>query len=541
MSPASYRNFALLLLGLALVGRFWISSIFELTPSEAYLWLLGYGYNADWGYWDSGVFVPWFIKLGTTFFGDTELGVRWLSSIVYVGTGLVIFWAAAHWFNVRAAFWSVVLYMVVPLYTWELLLMNEATCALGLMMLIILSYREALLQDHWYWWVLAAVVTALALHVSYFTLIWPLGFFFLAVVDRRRFQFLTNWKAYLIPVAVVISAIPLLAWSYRPETVNLRRVHNLPFFRETYEFSFQNGFDFILEQIWLLSPGVCVGIIATFWAAGNMIIAHRRYTLFLALCLPGLALQFIACWFGAAEVEMMPAFYLPAIFLAGNLWVALAKKRPGWRRAGAAIIVLAFGQTLLGLIPATDQYLPVRSGLYADHSYEQLAEEITRRMEETGAQFVLADDPELASAITFYLPNNEQVYVAHGSGVQSQFDFWSGYEDYQRYDAILLTSDRRPPADEVIREFNAMQPLPFVLPNAGKAGWELTHCVGLNEEAYLESEAGEGTAGTISEVRRGFELKSSLPQSLEEENLPQSAGDESLPVSGDDGDLPVAE
>jgi len=189
MSAAHYRNFALLLLGVALVGRFWISSTFELTPSEAYLWLLGYGYNADWGYWDSGVFVPWFIKTGTVFFGHTELGVRWLSSVVYVGTGLVIFWAAAHWFNVRAAFWSVVLYMVVPLYTWELLLMNEATCALGLMMLIILSYREALLQNHWYWWVLAAIVTALALHVSYFTLTCPSGFFFLALVDRRAFQF----------------------------------------------------------------------------------------------------------------------------------------------------------------------------------------------------------------------------------------------------------------------------------------------------------------------------------------------------------------
>jgi len=523
MTATSYRNFALLLLGVALLGRFWIGSTFELTPQEAYLWNLSHGNHLDWGYWDSGLFVPWTIKVGTAFFGPTELGVRWISAIIYVATGLVIFWAAAHWYNVRAATWSVVLYMVVPLYTWDLLLMNEATCALGLMMLILVSYREALLNDHLPWWLLAAVATAAALHVSYFTLIWPLGFFLLAVVDRRRFAFLTNWKAYLIPIAVLISSFPLLAWNYLPQTVNLQRDHNLPFFRESYAFSVQDGFNFILEQVWLLSPGVVVGIVASFLAAGSMIFAHRRYTLLLVLCLPGLALQLVACWFGAAEPEMMPAFWLPAIFLAGNLWVALSRKRPGWRRAGMAIVLLALLQTVLGLIPYTDQMLPIRSGLYADHSYEKLAEEISRRKEDTGAQFVMADDPGLASAIRFYLPDQEAVYVAHGTEKQSQFDFWPGYEDFTRYDAILVSGNQRPPSDQVVREFNSLQPLPFVLPYAGKAGWELTHCVGLNEKAFEQEEAGGGTKGSIDSVRRSLDFDGGLPS--KEDEMPRAEPD----------------
>ncbi|MEM1059254.1 MAG: glycosyltransferase family 39 protein [Verrucomicrobiota bacterium] len=520
MTAAAYRNFALVLLGLALVGRFWIGSTFELTPQEAYLWQLSFGPHLDWGYWDSGIFVPWTIKLGTAIFGHTELGVRWISALIYVATGLVIFWAAAHWFNVRAAMWSVVLYMVVPLYTWDLLLMNEATCALGLMMLVIVSYREALLRDQLGWWILAALVTAAALHVSYFTLIWPLGFFLLAVIDRRRFQFITNWKAYLIPAAVAVSALPLAAWYLRPETVDLRRDHNLPLFRESYEFSAPAGLDFILEQIWLLSPGVVVGIVASFLAAGGMIVSHRRYTLLLALCVPGLALQLVACWFGAAEPEMMAAFWLPAIFLAGNLWVALARKRPGWRRAGFAIVALALGQTVLGLLPLTDQYLPIRSGLYADHSFRQLAEEIGRRKEETGAQFVMADRPGLASATSFYLDNHEPVYVAHGSGTQSQFDFWPGYEEFTRYDAILLTGDQRPPSDQVVNEFQALRRLPIVLPYAGKAGWELTHCVQLNENAF-DRDGDEGIGGTLDTVRRSLDFEGGLPS--REDALPVPA------------------
>src|ERR1700761_1278272 len=82
MVHPGYRKRTIVLLLVVLLVRFWYGQTFELSGQEAYLWLQGHGSNLSPAYWERGPLVPLLIRIGTEFFGDTELGVRWLSAVI---------------------------------------------------------------------------------------------------------------------------------------------------------------------------------------------------------------------------------------------------------------------------------------------------------------------------------------------------------------------------------------------------------------------------------------------------------------------------
>ena len=94
MNPG-YRKRTIILLIVLLLVRFWYGQTFELSGREAYLWLEGHGVNLSPGYWERGPLVPFLIRVGTLFFGDTELGVRWLSAVIACLTGFTLFLSRA--------------------------------------------------------------------------------------------------------------------------------------------------------------------------------------------------------------------------------------------------------------------------------------------------------------------------------------------------------------------------------------------------------------------------------------------------------------
>jgi 4-amino-4-deoxy-L-arabinose transferase-like glycosyltransferase len=475
MDSPGYRKRTIALLFVLLLVRFWLGQTFELTGQEAYLWLLGRGENLDWGYWDKGILVPWLIRLGTCFFGDTELGVRWISAVIYSVTGFLIFWSARRWFSARAAFGAVVVYAVTPLYTWQLLLMDEATSSLGLMMLALVAYREGVDTDKWAWWVAAGTVSGLAVHVSWFNGIWALGLLGYMLSDPVRRHRLLDPKTMLVPGMVAVFSIPIAMWYWRPEAAGLlARLNKVPLMQDRYDFSFLHGLEFIGAQVWLLSPGIFLGIVMAFYLYGRAAFTHSRYSLLLAMSLPGIAVQVFASFWQAEDSTVMPSLYLPALFLAANLWSEISLRERAWRTAGVMIVSLAAVQSVLGLVPPLGPSLG--SHLYRPYRIQDATDEVERHKQDQGAAFVIAPDAILASLLTFYLPTQQMAYVAPGTGVRSQFDFWTGYRDSENHRAILVTIRSDPP--QILQEqYAVIEPLTdMIVPNGEKAGWRFFFC-----------------------------------------------------------------
>src|ERR1700683_2234858 len=156
-----YRKRTVFLLVALLLVRFWFGQTFELSGREAYLWLQGHYLSA--AYWERGPFFPWLIRVGTLFFGDTELGVRWLTAVIACTTGFILFYLARHWFDARSAFWTVVLFILIPMYAWKLSFMTEAAASIGLMALTLFALCRAVEDDRLWWWLLAGAACGMAL------------------------------------------------------------------------------------------------------------------------------------------------------------------------------------------------------------------------------------------------------------------------------------------------------------------------------------------------------------------------------------------
>jgi len=170
-----------------------------------------------------------------------------------------------------------------------------------------------------------------------------------------------------------------------------------------------------------------------------------RYSLLICLALPGLIWQNLTAFFHEGLFETLPALYLPLVLLAGCYLSRLTRFDHISRWVCRVVLVLAGVQSLAGLNPF---YLAPKADGNGYHikrtqsgenvtgydaskrqvSWRTLADAVESLQREYGATLVIADSPETACALSFYLPRNPFVYVRDTPNHISQFDFWSGYD-----------------------------------------------------------------------------------------------------------------
>jgi hypothetical protein len=127
------------------------------------------------------------------------------------------------------------------------------------------------------------------------------------------------------------------------------------------------------------------------------------------------------------------------------------------------------------------------TGFYADKrqiSWRNLADAVQSLQRDEGATLIIAETPETASALSFYLPHNPFVYVESKPNEITQFDFWPGYAQSASPNDSALFVDRStspdhaadPPSADIFRNFASVTPIDDPpLPDFDKA-WDIWNC-----------------------------------------------------------------
>ncbi|MEJ0000332.1 MAG: glycosyltransferase family 39 protein [Verrucomicrobiota bacterium] len=484
-----------------LLVRFWFGQTFELSGQEAYLWLQGHGSNLSPAYWERGPFVPLLIRIGTAFFGDTELGVRWLAAVICTGTGFVLFYLARHWFDARTAFWTVVLFLVIPMFAWQLTFMTEAAASIGLMALALFAFSLAIEKDHGWWWLLGGAASGLALLVAMANAWWIAGLvLYFAVSPERRARLREPWL-WITVVFTALFLTPVIVWwrgAQVADAAHSRLVNAWPL---SHGFSLNQGFHFLVLEVFYLSPLFFVLLVYVLWRLGRQLWEHPRYGLLFCLAAPGLVWLNFTAFFHEPHLELVGAVFLPLVLLTGCTLARLSVEQAGARWAGLAVLALALVQSLAGLSPF---YLSPKSdgrgyevkrsrsgeyvtGLFARQhqvSWRNLADGVRSLQADQGATLLIADSPETASALSFYLPHNPLVYVESKPDVITHFDFWNSYaQNASPNDSALFIAHSTnpdhpadPPSAQIQRDFASVAPIPDPpLPDFDKT-WDIWSC-----------------------------------------------------------------
>ena len=501
MVHPGYRKRTILLLLVVLLVRFWYGQTFELSGPEAYLWLQGHGSNLSPGYWERGPMVPLLIRVGTMFFGDTELGVRWLAAVICCASGFVLFYLARRWFDARTAFWTVVLFLVIPMFAWKLSFMTEASAGIGLMALAMFGFDHAYEDDSGYWWLLGGAAAGMAMLITPSYALWIIGIVLFFALDPQRRLRLRESSLWISVIFALLFLAPVLWWWHGSQVADVIHTRLANAFPLNHAFSLNQGFHFIGLEIFYLSPLFFILLTVVLWQMRGELWENPRYTLLLCLSVPGLIWQNFAAFFREPHFDLLPALFLPLVLLVGCQLARLATHRLSARWVAGLVLACALFQSLVGLnpyhfVPRPDGHGYVlkrtRSGENVGNFYSRgrqvswrnLADAVSSLQQDQGATLLITDSPQTASALSFYLPHNPLVYLEEKPGVITQFDFWNGYaQNASPNDSALFIAHSTnpafpadPPSPELAKNFATVQPVPDPpLPEFDKS-WDIWSC-----------------------------------------------------------------
>ncbi len=182
-----------------------------LAPEEAYYW--DYAQHPALSYFDHPPMIAWTIRAGTAVFGDTEFGVRWLSTIVMLAACVAMFRFCRLWWTRQTAILSSAALLLLPGYfiNGTIATMDAPLVLFWILTLLFLS--RALKQNRPINWYAAGITTGLALLTKYTAIFLAIGGLIAVICYRPWRRQLRTIHPYLACVIAIGFFSPVIIWN----------------------------------------------------------------------------------------------------------------------------------------------------------------------------------------------------------------------------------------------------------------------------------------------------------------------------------------
>jgi 4-amino-4-deoxy-L-arabinose transferase-like glycosyltransferase len=410
-NPAHRQVLAVVALIAALTAlRMVYAGVLDLRTDEAYYWT--WSKESVLSYLDHPPMIAWFIRFGTSIFGDTNLGVRFAGIVAMLVTQLLL---ADIVRRVTHDFRAVVFAVLMP----------EAALYYGLLMakvapdVALIPFAVAMLwalvrlaqSNDARWWLAAGLFAGLAL-LSKFTaiLLAPAVLAFMLVPDWRR-RWLSSPYPWLAGLIAVVVFLPVLVWNAQHDWASFR----FQFVRATatHELSFRTVGDFIGLQFglvgFILLPVVLSGVALTAWRG------VRRGDAVAILLSTAVIVPFGYFFWKSLTLRVgdtWPMFLWPAGFAAAAINIALLPREgwPAWMikstiawakaaiASGIVFVVLVF----LYYVASPWNLIGRIDPIGGEAGYGQVMDRVRAELQKTGATWIAASDYRTYAMLRWY-------------------------------------------------------------------------------------------------------------------------------------------
>jgi dolichol-phosphate mannosyltransferase len=199
----------LTLLRLAMCG------VTELIPEETYYWT--YAKHPALGYYDHPPMVAWFVTLGTALLGDTPMGVRIMTLLLWVATAGLLFLTGRMWFGKRVALLATLIFTLLPVYVGTGFIVTPDAPLLFFWMATLYLISRALQTGRGWCWLLAAVAFGGALLSKYYGLLLAPSLLWFLLLSPKHRHWLRRAEFWLaLPIALAVFS-PVIIWNSHHE------------------------------------------------------------------------------------------------------------------------------------------------------------------------------------------------------------------------------------------------------------------------------------------------------------------------------------
>jgi dolichol-phosphate mannosyltransferase len=455
-SGVGWRALAVSLIVCAALLRLIYSSQMELLPEEAYYW--NYSRHLAPGYLDHPPMVAWLIRLGTSLFGNTEIGIRFGAMCSAAVASYFVYRLTRNLFDETSAWVALVLMQLLPFFFFTGFLMTPDAPLTAAWAALLYFLERALIADRLSAWLWAGVSLGLGLLAKYTIAMLVPAMLAFMIWDAQARHWLRHWAPYAAGVLGLLIFSPVIFWNATHEWASFafqtsRRLAEAP------RFSLHK---LILSTLILLTP---VGVVSL--VSGNAVRANRQGRfLLVAILAPFIVFFFFSLrhevkfdWTGASWLAAVPA-------LASAVVNPAAGRVAAWvRRAWVPTLLV-----LLLIYGAAFHYLVLGfPGLgYSKHMElvpvgwramgQDLAEVAADVRRSTGTELLVVglDRYELASELAFYAPDHARSVSQTSSGslfggVGLMYSLWFPAQSARGRNLLLVGWDAQDLDKEAIR------------------------------------------------------------------------------------------
>lgn len=381
-----------------------------LGPDEAQYWT--WSQDLSLGYYSKPPGIAYQIALGTSLFGNTELGVRFGALLIASITPfLMYFFAKVCKQDDQTAMWAGIIWAISPMgFAGSFLSITDG----GMILFWILA--AIILHQKGPGVLLGLIIAAGALFK------WPIYLFWIFAL----LGFARSWdKRWLIAISVsLLGLLPSLIWNIQHDFVTFRHVGATLQGGSGTKAS-GNFLEFVGSQIALLSP-IFFGLI---------FIAYKKWDKELIFSylttLPLLAVGAIMSLF----MKVQGNWAIAALPTGALLAAVGGKSHPKWLKAGS---ILSLVMIIAALI-----FVPFKH----NRGWDKLAPALSQAGYSPSKDFLFADKYQNTSLLSFYAPEQKRAYFFNLKGDRlNQFSFWPSMKDEQEgKDGYYVTFDQEEP------------------------------------------------------------------------------------------------
>ncbi|HLY91394.1 MAG TPA: glycosyltransferase family 39 protein [Acetobacteraceae bacterium] len=381
--------------------RLAIAAAVPLAPDEAYYWVWSHALAP--GYPDHPPMIALWIRLGTSIAGDGPLGIRLLGPISVALASVLLANATDALFpgnrsGVRAA----VLLNATLLFGVGAIIMTPDAPLLVFWTACLWAIARLQQSGDARWWLAIGLFAGLALASKYTAALLWLGIVLWVLITPSLRHWLRHPMPWLGTIVAVAIFAPVVFWNAGHDWTSFgRQGGRLGDWHPGNAVRFMT--ELIAGQFGLLTP------LAFAFCVGGIVLAARNawrsrdpaWTLLAVLTIPG-AILFLQHALGDRVQGNWPAIIYPAAAIA-----ATQLRTDVWRRLWSPAIALGFAITLLAYVQALFAVLPLPLRLdpiaLILSGWDRLAAQVDAIRQETGAQYIAADQYGVAAELAYAL------------------------------------------------------------------------------------------------------------------------------------------
>jgi 4-amino-4-deoxy-L-arabinose transferase-like glycosyltransferase len=449
---------ALFITRLAYIG----SGRIELSEDEAYQWL--WSKHLALSYYSKPPMIAFAQFVGTSIWGDRELGVRFLSPVISAFLSVLLLRFMAREVSAVAGFWIVAISTAAPLPAVGSTLMTvDPLLVLFWTGAMIVGWRAIQPTGTTPQWLATGLLMGLGFLSKYTAAIQIVCFALFFLLWKPSRSHLRKSGPWLALGVFALCLLPVIIWNAQHGWITVEHVGENAKLDKPWEPTLRYFFEFLGAEAGLMNPiflGAALWATVAFWRRRQ---EHPLLLYFFAMSAPvffgywlySLHSRILPNWIAAAVVPM----FCFAVAYWHDRWREGVRAVGGWLAVGMIFglftIVICHDTGLIQKI--TKRRLPPKMDpLRRVGGWKETAQTVGEARKELLAEgksvLILGSHYGLTGQITFYLPearrglpNNPLVYYRTSDKPRNQFYFWPGYrERHKGANAIYVDEARLP-------------------------------------------------------------------------------------------------